>query len=86
MKLNTIAPLLLSLLATPAFAHPVHDDDEQIPQMMRGVQGAAPARVAEPATPPETAPKPKAKAAQDKKRKPVPKTSTAAAPTAAPGQ
>ncbi len=31
MKMKLIAPLLLSLLATPAFAHPSHDEDEQMP-------------------------------------------------------
>lgn len=31
MKLNRLAPLLLSLLASPAFAHSYHDDDAPQP-------------------------------------------------------
>jgi len=59
MKLKLIAPLLLSLLAAPAFAHPQHDDEEQLPLKPEVPKPAQPA-----ASKPRPAKKPAAKKAE----------------------
>lgn len=80
MKLKLIAPLLLSLVAAPAFAHSYHDDEAPQPPLKQEVPKAAKAPVA----------KPKAKhshdhaAVQDKAKPEAPATTPAAEPKKTP--
>ncbi len=61
MKLKLIAPLLLCLLAAPAFAHPQHDDETPLPLKPEVSKSAPPAA----STPkPKHAHKPAAKKAE----------------------
>ena len=58
MNLKIIAPLLLCLLTAPAFAHPQHDDEEQLPLKPAVTKPVPPA-----ASKPKPASKPAAKKA-----------------------
>jgi hypothetical protein len=59
MKLTLIAPLLLSLVAVPAFAHGNHDDDEPAKPTTEAAQDAAAKPKADaPAAPKKEAPTP----------------------------
>ncbi|WP_293388458.1 hypothetical protein [Nevskia sp.] len=67
MKLKLLAPLLLSLIAAPAFAHGNHDDEDDdapVPTTQEaGKDAAKPAKKPEAAQP---KPAPKPAAAKDK--------------------
>ncbi|MGK2913601.1 MAG: hypothetical protein ACSLE5_03940 [Porticoccaceae bacterium] len=75
MKLKLIAPLLVSLLAAPAFAHLVHDADEQMPvqqEAMKDAKAMAPKAKHKPAPKQDkaTSETPVAPAATDLKKTP----------------
>lgn len=79
MKLKSIAPLLLSLLASPAFAHSYHDDDAPPPPLKQEVRMDDQAVAPKPK--PAEKPNPKSKPGDEARATPaVPAAEAPAAP------